>query len=189
MVPRLLRRVAESELPDHAGAVQGHLPCDCCREVDCFKGVRLGKHERRILQSAVGEDERAAVLLPEGTTRAAVEAHNRAVRKLRAAGLLATYRPGWFQGHRQRVQLTPLGAAVLSECRPYFKRGMPIRWAQLLPKIQFLARKTGADLLREFGKYVESGRRMMGCLLSLNPCEENAKRAARLDTLAAALKE
>lgn len=91
-------RAAES-----ISAVKDWLPCGMCRLAERhaagLPGLRLGKHERRVLLSAPDHtsgvpgrygfrDRRDVVIEPEGDSRAASEALRRAIRKLASAGLV-----------------------------------------------------------------------------------------------------
>jgi hypothetical protein len=106
------------------------LPCGSCyvgeRDARNLRGVRLGKHERRILLSAppgskVGyragrRDEmvQPKIIYPDGPSRSDEEANRRALKKLEADGLIELSRsytwqqdaednkkmPKWFQAKR-----------------------------------------------------------------------------------------
>ncbi len=81
-------------------ASSGALPCDVCRQAERdtaeLSGLRLGKHERRILLEAGPPSDPARIpgnvkrthLEPENGTRAAREALRRALRTLHQAGLV-----------------------------------------------------------------------------------------------------
>ena len=105
-------------------AVKWGLPCGGCyvgeRDARALVGIRLGKHERRILLSAVpgskvgyragseagSEMLRPKIAYPDGPSRAAEEANRRALKKLDSAGLIELSRdylyrsdddtPDWF---------------------------------------------------------------------------------------------
>ena len=130
--------------------VRPHLDCARCsraaeRDAANLAGLRLGKHERRVLLLAPPPSpDRGALLEPLGTRRAAIEAHLRAILTLRRAGLLlvdwqqqtveaprrGSWRPMWVSTQRVAVQLSPLGAAVVGQVRPQLANGAPIRWAE-----------------------------------------------------------
>ncbi len=87
------------------------LPCHVCRAAERdtanLSGLRLGRHERRVLLEALppsgwGElKHEDYTILPENDTRAAREALRRAIRRLHEAGLIrrmTDYAGGW--GHR-----------------------------------------------------------------------------------------
>jgi hypothetical protein len=105
----------------------------------------MGKYGRRILLLAPGPAEDATVILPERDGRTALDSHNRAMRRLAAAGLVSTTRiktvvetkrirtewewdnalMDWVQRPvpvrqmrwREAVKLTPVGAAVVDRLR------------------------------------------------------------------------
>ncbi len=130
--------------------VRPHLDCARCsraaeRDAATLAGLRLGRLERRgLLLAPPPSPDRGALLEPEGTGRAAIEAHLRALRKLRRAGLIlvdwqqqtveAPRRGSWrhmrVSTQRVAVQLSPLGAAVVGQVRAQLTNGTPIRWAQ-----------------------------------------------------------
>ena len=71
------------------------VPCgSCARRLDGdvakLAGLRLGKHERRILLAAPPPDREPIVVSAERAGRSAAEAHRRAVRRLAMAGLIDT---------------------------------------------------------------------------------------------------
>jgi hypothetical protein len=111
-----------------AAAVKYGLPCGSCyvgeRDARNLQGLRLGKHERRILLSAppsskvgykAGEGNemlRPKIMYPEGPSRSEEEANRRALKKLGAAGLIELSRaytwdkdqepPKWFEAKQAR---------------------------------------------------------------------------------------
>jgi hypothetical protein len=117
-----------------ADAVKYGLPCGSCyigaRDARSLAGLRLGKHERRILLAAppgskVGyrasrheEMVQPKIMYPDGPSRAAEEANRRALKKLEAVGLIELSRdytwdkdqepPKWFKAKqaRSRYRLT-----------------------------------------------------------------------------------
>ncbi len=141
---------AEARWSKVLGMVRPHLDCWLCprvaeRDAARLAGLRLGKHERRVLLLApLPPRDKGVVIEPEGTGRATTAAHLRAIRTLRHAGLLcvdwqpqtveAPRRGSWrlmrVVTHRVAVQLSPLGAAVVGRVRPQLTNGAPIRWAQ-----------------------------------------------------------
>jgi hypothetical protein len=118
-----------------ADAVKHGFPCGSCyvgeRDARNLSGLRLGKHERRILLSAppgskvgyrAGRREemlQPKIMYPDGPSRAAEEANRRALRKLEAAGLIelsrsATWQlddkpPKWFDAKRARSRYWMMG--------------------------------------------------------------------------------
>ncbi len=164
------------------GAKEGGLPCGGCRKgaVDAHNlpGLKLGRHERRILLGA--DDERYQIVFPEGPGRAAEEANRRALRKLERVGLVELSRhhpppgwekesppPKWFQAKRARsrywymgrayrsAKLTPLGALVVDRGRVELEGGAPMRWKKLREDLAKDVRKPLHELLGQFGHYVE----------------------------------
>jgi hypothetical protein len=112
------------------------LPCGSCRrgvqDARNLSGLRLGKHERRILLFAPPGSKCGwrdgpgnptfrgcgKVIYPEGPSRAAGEANRRALRKLERAGLVELSRdlvgfgdqpPDWFQAKRARSRYWAMG--------------------------------------------------------------------------------
>jgi hypothetical protein len=120
-------------------AVKYGLPCGSCdvgeRDARNLRGVRLGKHERRILLSAppgskVGyragrRDEmvQPKIIYPDGPSRSDEEANRRALKKLEADGLIELSRsytwqqdaednkkmPKWFQAKRYGGRYSSMG--------------------------------------------------------------------------------
>jgi len=86
-----------------ANAVKSGLPCGSCyvgeRDARSLGGLRLGKHERRILLATQPPTDDAAyeIIYPDGPSRAAEEANRRALKKLESAGLvqLSRHYPSW----------------------------------------------------------------------------------------------
>jgi hypothetical protein len=95
-----------------ADAVEYGLPCGSCyvgeRDARSLPGLRLGKHERRILLATQPPTDGAAyeIIYPDGPSRAAEEANRRALKKLEAAGLvqLSQHYPSW-----QRLSIAKVG--------------------------------------------------------------------------------
>lgn len=112
------------------------LPCGSCRkggqDARNLAGLRLGKHERRILlvsppgskcgyRDGAGEPAFPGwgrIVYPDGPSRAAEEANRRALRKLERAGLVEldrewAYRgddePLWFRAKRSRSRYWAMG--------------------------------------------------------------------------------
>jgi hypothetical protein len=112
------------------------LPCGSCRkgaqDARNLSGVRLGKHERRILLFAPPGSKcgwrdgpgnptfhgAGMVVYPEGPSRAAEEANRRVLRKLEGAGLVELSRdsvgfanqpPKWFKAKRARSRYWMMG--------------------------------------------------------------------------------
>lgn len=121
--------------------LQRLLPCSNCRKGEddarVLSGVRLGKHERRILLLAPGPGEELTVIDPEDAERATEESHRRAIRKLAGIGLLSlikrmvntsTRSNSKRNGYRTNARLSPLGQAVVNRVRTELTEGKPIRW-------------------------------------------------------------
>ncbi len=138
----LRERMVEDLGPDGAArlvedAKKFGLPCGSCRkgEQDArnLSGLRLGKHERRILLFAPpgskcgwrGGEGRPTfpgwgkIIYPDGPSRAAEEANRRALRKLEHAGLVELSReapwaedvkpPPWFEAKQARSRYWAMG--------------------------------------------------------------------------------
>ncbi len=140
------------------------LPCGSCRkgELDArnLPGLRLGKHERRILISVPpgskcgwrdGQGDptfpdAGKIVYPDGPSRAAEESNRRALRKLERAGLVELSRsasweeddkpPGWFQTKKARSR--------------YCRMGRAYRTAKLTPLGELVVERCRAEL--EAGK-------------------------------------
>jgi hypothetical protein len=128
-----------------ADAVKHGLPCGSCyigeRDARNLLGIRLGKHERRILLTAppgskVGyragrAEEMIApkIMYPDGPSRAAEEANRRALKKLERVGLIELSQaypswlrmggkgqdePEWFRAKRARSRYSWMGRKVRS---------------------------------------------------------------------------
>jgi hypothetical protein len=100
------------------------VPCrDCPRYsrvvVDGLAGVRLGKHERRVLLKAA-ECSKGAVVVPLGEGRSGEEAHRRALRRLQQVRLIR-------RGQDWHVWLTPQGSTVVAQIGAALRRGQPVR--------------------------------------------------------------
>jgi hypothetical protein len=129
---------------------------------EALLGLLLGKHERRmLLQAASYEAKDGASIAPDGCSAAAVEAHRRAIRRVRQAGLVWTC--GWsirttisagqaWRGWiyrvdmtvdtwRTQVLLTPLGMAVVQVLRKQLESEQPIRWNRHLAAIAAVVRE------------------------------------------------
>jgi hypothetical protein len=156
------------DLADVMEKTECDLPCMRCRNVErdaaALAGVRLGKHERRVLSLAPPWDGESKVIEPDCTGRSADEANRRAIRKLADVGLLW---PGWQEAkiecrtrswhgrtkrnyHKRAVWLTPLGEAVVGVLRQVIQNGKPIRWAKHVPALIAAARRKPDALLEEF---------------------------------------
>jgi hypothetical protein len=118
-----------------ADAVKYGLPCGSCyigeRDARNLPGLRLGKHERRILLTAppgskVGyragrgnEMHQPQIIYPDGPSRSDEEANRRALKKLEAAGLIELSRaytwdkdqepPKWFNAKQARSRYWMMG--------------------------------------------------------------------------------
>ena len=172
------------------------LPCKDCQAgaADARSlgeaSVRLGKHERRILLEAPPTSKcgwrgslqqptyrfSGLIVWPEGRGRSAEEAHRRALRKLVAAGLIATENtsatflddeaaemPKWAKAERARsrywmwgrkrqaVKLTPLGERVVETYRDELEAGRPIRWAKHIGALEAAAHRPPGRTARPAG--------------------------------------
>ena len=100
------------------------------RRLSDLAGVRLGKHERRILVEAPSPSRTSIPIGPAGSGRSASEAHRRALRKLDDVGLIDYWHicttSGKYLGNK--VRRTPLGQAVIDRYRNEIESGLPIRW-------------------------------------------------------------
>lgn len=113
------------------------LPCGSCRkgrqDAQNLSGLRLGKHERRVLLAAppgskcgwrAGPGEPpfpgwGKIIYPDGPSRSAEEANRRALRKLEHAGLVELSRewaswhddkpPAWFKAKQARSRYWMMG--------------------------------------------------------------------------------
>jgi len=118
-----------------ADGVKYGLPCGSCyvgeRDACNLQGVRLGKHERRILLCAppgskvgyrAGRDAemlQPQIIYPDGPSRSDEEANRRALKKLEAAGLIELSRdytwdkgqepPKWFKAKQARSRYWAMG--------------------------------------------------------------------------------
>jgi hypothetical protein len=150
------------------------LPCDVCRfpavAAQNLSRVRLGKHERNILvNAALPDDPRGAVIDPELSTHSERETNLRAVRKLSRAGLLRIGKT------RVRVQTSGLRADGQAITRSYLMRtvwktpfgvqivrfylddlqnGRSIRWSRFADEAARATRLEPLLLAREFGNRV-----------------------------------
>lgn len=125
-----------------ADAVKYGLPCGSCyvgeRDARSLQGLRLGRHERRILLSAppggkCGWRDDAPpptfhfagkIIYPPGPSRAAEEANRRALRKLEGVGLVELSRnatwyedekpPKWFWAKQARSRYWMMGRSYRS---------------------------------------------------------------------------
>ncbi len=163
------------------GAVKDWLPCSMCRLAEAhtasLAGVRLGKHERRVLVATPGPEDRPLVIAPEADTRAADEALRRAIRKLGTAGLVSLHsesveteaqlhkrielikvwgNPWGYETTRRAtvrkraVRLTPLGAALVDLARADLEARRPIRWPKYQAAALAATRRSPAELLEVF---------------------------------------
>ena len=100
------------------------------RRLSDLAGVRLGKHERRILLDAPSPSRTAIPLVPAQPGRSASEAHRRALRKLDAVGLIDYWHRHQVSGRYlgNEVRRTPFGQAVIDRYRNEMENGLPIRW-------------------------------------------------------------
>lgn len=132
-------------------------------QAESLAGVRLGKHERRVLLAAPEPVAEPAIVEPERPGRVADEANRRAIRRLAELGLvvLADVRQDRQYGRdpisgrrvrlkpatwRRAIRLTALGALVVERLRPYLEAGKPFRWAGLLPELVASVRLPAGEL-------------------------------------------
>ncbi len=169
----------DGDLREAMEKVEGWLPCQRCRAMEQnaarMTGVRLGKHERRVLLNAPSWEGEAKVIKPPAEGRAADEANRRAIRKLSRVGLIwigwrvtkvATVQTTvcWGSGeeknvkreyHKRAVWLTPLGEAAVERLRDDIAIGKSIRWTGHIAAMIAAARGRSAEMLVEFRAAVE----------------------------------
>jgi len=163
------------------------LPCTSCprpaeRALARLEGVRLGKHERRVLLAAAPPDaETGAVIAPPTEGRAADEAQRRAIRRLATLGLAhvgharvstASKVPlpaSWGLGRdyfprrdywHLAVWQSPLGAAVVGRLRVALETGQRIRWPLHHAALAVATRRTAQELRTAFRGHLDD--RMKG---------------------------
>jgi hypothetical protein len=140
------------------------LPCGSCRkgerDASHLAGLRLGRHERRILLFAPPGSKCGwrdgpgkptfpswgKIVYPDGPSRAAEEANRRALRKLERAGLVELGRqytwgrndkpPAWFEAKQERSR--------------YWRMGRKYRTARLTPLGELVVERCRHEL--ETGK-------------------------------------
>ena len=164
-IARILAPHGSKRFSESFGALKELLPCGSCArrvhgDVAKLPGLRLGKHERRILLAAPQPECELKVVSAEGTNRSAAEAHRRAVRRLATAGLIdmrtkrveietkavARSLENHFSRtllddrvkrgfHCQAVVRTPLGQAIVSRLTSTLASGGVIRWAEHRPTL------------------------------------------------------
>ena len=152
---------------DDVSWVTVNLPCARCREADALldrlPSTRLGKHERRVLLAAgpPAADEYAANAAwprPDGDSRAALKAQQRAIRKLVLAGLLLTkyveirvkHEVPWEWQRYKGVYLTTFGQIVVDQVAPALRDASRIRWADHLDVLRTSLRPSAPELVEEF---------------------------------------
>ena len=151
---------SSKQFSESFAALKELLPCGSCArrlhgDVAKLSGLRLGKHERRILLAAPPPDREPTVVAAEGASRSASEVHRRAVRRLATAGLvdlrlksveIETKAVAWSWGnhycrtpmdervkrqfHCQAVVRTPLGQTIVQRLTSTLASGGVIRWAE-----------------------------------------------------------
>ena len=156
------------------------LPCGRCTrrlngDVAKLSGLRLGKHERRILLAAPPPHHEPIVVSTEGASRSASEVHRRAVRRLATAGLvdvrtksveIETKAVAWSWGnhfsrtlpgdrvkrrfHCQAVVRTPLGQTVVQRLTSTLTSGGVIRWAEHRPTLVGQTAESPSRLTQRF---------------------------------------
>lgn len=136
------------------------LPCNRCRkgerDIQRLRGVRLGHRERRILLTAPTPKEQPQVIGPEGDGRPVLEAHRRAIRKLRGAALLEVCRRPWGSQERRRpIRRTMLGQAVFDRIESPLRAVEPIRWVQHQAYLVDQLRLPLHQLLDSFGESIK----------------------------------
>jgi hypothetical protein len=132
-----------------ADAVKHGLPCGSCyvgeRDAHNLQGLRLGKHERRILLSAppgskvgyrAGRDAemlQPKIMYPDGPSRAAEEANRRALKKLAHVGLIELSRSYTWQQDKADNQEMPKWFSDKRYSGRYWMMGRRYRTAALTP--------------------------------------------------------
>jgi len=157
-------------------AVRFGLPCGSCyvgaRDAHSLAGLRLGKHERRILISAppssrVGyrAGDRAKMLepkiiYPDGPSRAAEEANRRALKKLEAAGLVELGRSYTWEQRASDNQQMPQWFKTKQARSRYSMMGRRYRTAQLTPLGELVVERCRDEL--ESGKPIRWAKHIDG---------------------------
>lgn len=141
------------------------LICDRCRSAEghtkALKGVRFGKHERRILLTAEPPDAKHSIVPPDGVGRSANETNRRAIRRLSEAGLLSLSKERvkrqigptkWDTRtyHMRTVRLTPLGQILVDRVGSDLASGKGIHWPQHQPDLLSKVRLKGDELIAVF---------------------------------------
>ncbi len=160
------------------------LPCTHCArrlsgDAANLAGVRLGKHQRRVLLAAPSPDCEPAIVHAKRSSRSAAEAHRRALRQLARCGLVETpTKPveietkamAWSWGdHFSRTRVgervkrryrcravvrTPLGQAVVERLRPTLEAGGSIRWRLHEKALVEMASQLPTELVARFVRAV-----------------------------------
>jgi hypothetical protein len=156
-----------------ADAVKYGLPCGSCyvgeRDASSLPGLRLGKHERRILLSAPpgsrcgwrdgpGEPTyhfSGKVMLPGGPSRSDEEANRRALKKLEASGLVELSR-----GYAWEVRNPPQWLKTKRARSRYWMMGRSCRSAKLTPLGELVVERCRDEL--EDGKPIRWAKRIDG---------------------------
>ena len=179
-IARVLSPHSSKRFSESFEALKELRPCgSCARRLDGdvakLAGLRLGKHERRILLAAPPPDREPIVVSAERAGRSAAEAHRRAVRRLAMAGLIDTRKKpveietkavAWSWGnhfsrtlpgdrvkrrfHCQAVVRTPLGQTVVQRLTSTLTSGGVIRWAEHRPSLVGRTAESPTALTRRF---------------------------------------
>jgi len=157
-----LRHLDQEHVAGDLETIGDYLPCGRCRmgrtRAADLRGVRFGRHERRVLLLAPGPDEKEGrVIERDRPGRAEDEALRRAILRLWRMGLLYIWtktvkvdarhvitvrryyetmhyeadRPVRREYRKRCVCLSPLGAVVVERLRPALESGSVIRWGAL----------------------------------------------------------
>jgi len=167
-------RVRPSDLDSIIDCSRPFLPCEVCRfpavAAENLSRVRLGKHERNILvNAALPDDPRGAVIDPELSTHSERETNLRAVRKLSRAGLLrigktrVRVQTSGLRGDGQAITRsylmrtvwkTPFGVQIVRYYLDDLQNGRSIRWSRFAEEAARAARLDSISLARELGTRV-----------------------------------
>jgi len=162
------------------------LPCTSCprpaeHALARLEGVRLGKHEWRVLLVAAPPDaEAGAVIAPPTEGRAADEAQRRAIRRLATLGQAhvgharvstaskVPFPSSWGLGKdyvprrdywHLAVWQSPLGAAVVGRLRVALETGQRIRWPLHRAALAVATRRTAQELRMAFRGHLDDLRK------------------------------
>ena len=192
-IARILTPHRSKRFSESFGALKELLPCGSCvrrlnGDVAKLAGLRLGKHERRILLAAPPPDREPIVVSAEGAGRSVSEVHRRAVRRLAMAGLIdmrkkqveiETKAVAWSWGnhfsrtllgdrvkrrfHYQAVVRTPLGQTVVQRLTSTLASGGVIRWAKHRATLVARTAQSPAALTQRFLAKVKNFAEVCAC--------------------------